>query len=286
MSVRIIIDSTADTDESTAKRLTVVPLTIYFGEEEYTDGVDITHKEFYEKLVESDVLPTTSQVIPHQFSEVFREVAEADDEAVVITIASKLSGTYRSAVLAAQDYSGRIFVVDSESVTLGAGILAEYALKLADSGMSGKNIVEELEKKRKDIILVAMLDTLEYLKKGGRISKTAAIAGGILAIKPVIAVENGEIKILGKARGSKQGNNLLVKEIHAAGGVDFEKPVLLGYTGLSDAVLRKYIDDSEFLWEGNLEEVRCAHVGSVVGTHAGPDAVAVAFFRKENRVGN
>ena len=123
------------------------------------------------------------------------------------------------------------------------------------------------------------MDTLDYLKMGGRISKTVAFAGTILNIKPVLSVIHGEIKMLGKARGSRQGNNLLVQEIEKAGGVDFSMPVLLGYTGLSDALLVKYIEDSKHIWEAGLNNVRYTTIGSVIGTHAGPGAVAVAFFR-------
>ena len=125
-----------------------------------------------------------------------------------------------------------------------------------------------------------MVDTLEYLKKGGRISKAVAFAGGVLNIKPVLSVIDGEINMLGKARGSKMGNNLLVQEIDKAGGIDFGKPVLLGYTGISNALLLKYIDDSKHIWENNLKAVRYTTIGSVIGTHAGPGAVAVAFFKK------
>jgi len=120
---------------------------------------------------------------------------------------------------------------------------------------------------------------LEYLKRGGRVSKTVAFAGAVLNIKPVLSVVDGEIEILGKARGSKMGNNLLVQEIEKAGGVDFTKPVLLGYTGLSDDLLLKYIEDSRNIWDKGLKEVRYTTVGSVIGTHAGPGAVAVAFFK-------
>lgn len=278
MSVRIIIDSTTDIKSEIRDRFTVVPLSIRFGEDEYVDGVTITHKEFYEKLIESDVLPTTSQAPPYLFAKVFEEITAAGDTAVVLTISAKLSGTYQSAVIAAQDYEGKIFVVDSDNVTIGAGILAEYALKLADDGMDAESIADKLEKERGRVRLIAMLDTLEYLKRGGRISKTAAIAGGILSIKPVIGVVHGEISILGKARGSKQGNNLLVREIQGTGGVDFGMPVLLGYTGLSDAMLKKYISDSGFLWESHTDEIKYSTVGSVVGTHAGPGAIAAAFF--------
>ena len=126
---------------------------------------------------------------------------------------------------------------------------------------------------------MALLGTLEYLKKGGRISKTVAFAGAVLNIKPVVSVTDGEIQMLGKARGSRMGNNLLVQEIEKAGGVDFSKPVLLGYTGLSDALLLKYIEDSRQLWEAGLEQVRYTSIGSVIGTHAGPGAIAVAFFK-------
>ena len=125
-----------------------------------------------------------------------------------------------------------------------------------------------------------MVDTLEYLKKGGRISKTVAFAGAVLNIKPVLSVIDGDIKMLGKARGSKIGNNLLVTEIEKAGGIDFKSPILLGYSGISDALLLKYIEDSKHIWEGNLDEVRYTSVGSVIGTHAGPGAVVVAFFKK------
>lgn len=278
--VRIIVDSTADIAENIKGRFTVVPLTVNFGDEEFIDGVTITNRQFYEKLIESDVVPTTSQATPDAFEKVFREAVEKDEDAVVITIASTLSGTCQSANIAAGDYEGKIFVVDSKSVAIGTGILAELALSLADAGKSAKEIAEILENEKENIRIVALLDTLEYLKRGGRISKTTAFAGGLLNIKPVISLTGGIIEVLGKARGSKQGNNLLITEIEKAGGVDFGKPLLLGYTGLSDAMLQKYIEDSSFLWEGNVEQLHIAAIGSVVGTHAGPGAVAVAFFKK------
>ena len=279
MNVRIIVDSTNDVVPTIKERLTIVPLTVHFGDEEYIDGVTITHKEFYEKLVESDVMPSTSQATPAAFEAVFEEVAAAGESAVVITISSKLSGTYQSAMIAAGDYEN-IYVVDGGSVAIGTGILTELALQLADSGMDAKSIAETLEREKKNIRIVAMVDTLEYLKRGGRVSKTVAFAGGLLNIKPVLSVVDGEIIMLGKARGSKQGNNLLVQEIEKAGGVDFTKPVLLGYTGMSDVLLQKYIEDSRYLWESGLSEIRSTVIGSVIGTHAGPGAVAAAFFKK------
>lgn len=279
MKTRIIVDSTADLAVHVKERVHTVPLTVHFGEDEYIDGVTIDHQTFYEKLIESDVLPSTSQANPDAFMKEFDKVKEAGESAVVITLASKLSGTYQSAMIAVEDYEN-IYVVDSTSAAVGSGILVELALQLLDEGKSAKEIAVILEEEKKNIVLVALVDTLEYLKKGGRISKTVAFAGAVLNIKPVLSVVDGEICLLGKARGSKMGNNLLVQEINKAGGIDFNKPLLLGYTGISDALLVKYIKDSHHLWEENLEKVPYTTVGSAIGTHVGPGAVAVAFFKK------
>lgn len=279
MNTRIIVDSTTDLMPEVKGRVSVVPLTVHFGDEEYIDGVTIDHKSFYEKLVETDVHPTTSQATPAAFMTEYEKVRAAGDRAVVITLSAKLSGTYQSAVIAATDFEN-IYVVDSASATIGAAVLTELALRYLDEGLEAKEIAARLEEEKKRILIVALLDTLEYLKRGGRISKTVAFAGAVLNIKPVIAVSDGEIMVLGKARGSKMGNNLLEQEIEKAGGVDFSAPVLLGYTGLSDLLLRKYIEDSRRLWEEGLDEVRFTTIGSVIGTHAGPGAIAVAFFKK------
>ncbi len=279
MKTRIIADSTSDLMPEYKDRVHVVPLRVCFGEKEYIDGVTIDHKTFYERLVESDVLPTTSQATPDMFIQEFEKAKQANESAVVITLASKLSGTYQSAVIAAADYEN-IYVVDGGSAAVGGGILVELALRLLDEGLDARAIAERLEEEKKKIVIVALVDTLEYLKKGGRVSKTVAFAGAVLNIKPVISVVDGEILMLGKARGSKMGNNLLVQEIEKAGGVDFTKPVLLGYTGLTDVLLKKYIEDSKHIWEEGLETVRYTTIGSVIGTHAGPGAVAVAFFKK------
>lgn len=279
MRTKIIVDSTADLVPEIKERVHIVPLTVHFGDEEYIDGVTIDHETFYNRLIESDVLPTTSQATPDAFMKEFDKIKEAGEEAVVITLASKFSGTYQSAMIAASEYEN-IYVVDSTSAAMGSGILVELAFKLLDEGKKAAEIALILEEEKKKIVVVALVDTLEYLKKGGRISKAVAFAGGVLNIKPVLSVIDGEINMLGKARGSKMGNNLLVQEIDKAGGIDFTKPVLLGYSGISDALLLKYIEDSRHIWEGNLNEVRYTSVGSVIGTHAGPGAVVVAFFKK------
>ena len=278
MNIRIIVDSTADLLPEIQSLVHVVPLTVRFGDEEYIDGVTIDHKTFYEKLIESDVIPTTSQASPAAFAIEYEKAAAAGDSAVVIAAASGLSGTYQSACIAAQEYEN-IYVVDSGTVAIGAGILVQRALQLINDGYDAASIARILDAEKQKIVIVALLDTLEYLKRGGRISKATAFAGTVLGIKPVVSLIDGRIDILGKARGSRQGNNLLVQEIDKAGGVDFSRPVQLGYTGISDALLCKYIADSRHLWEKGLENVRYTSIGSVIGTHAGPGAIAAAFFK-------
>ncbi len=280
MKINIIVDSTCNCNAEVENKLIIVPLTINFDGVEYIDGVTIKNQEFYEKLVECDALPTTSQATPEAFEKAYKEVTEKGESAIVITVSSKLSGTYQSAMIAKENYDN-IFVVDGKSVAIGTGVLAEYALKLVKEGKKCEEIVKAIEDIREDVTVIAMLDTLEYLKKGGRISKTVAFAGNLLSIKPVARIFDGQIEILGKARGSKQANNLLVKEIEAIGGIDFSKPIMLGYTGLSDILLKKYIEDSASLWEGNIDNLKYTLIGSVVGTHAGPGAVAAAFIRRK-----
>ena len=279
MNVRIIIDSSVDIAERFRQDVKIVPLTIHFGEEELIDGLTIDKQRFYERLVECDELPRTSQANPTAFQKVFEEVTQAGEEAVVITLSSELSGTFQSACLAVQDYDN-IYVVDSKNAAIGSGILTEYAIACAKKGMRAREIAEELERKKEDVCLIALLDTLEYLKKGGRISKTVAFAGGVLNIKPVVTIQDGKVEVIGKARGSRQGNNLLVEKIQESGGIDFDMPILLGYTGLSDALLKKYIEDSRDLWQEQTEALDSTLVCSDIGTHVGPGVVAAAFFRK------
>lgn len=280
MSVRIVIDSASDITKERADELHLdfMPLKTIFGEEEYLDGITITHREFYEKLIECGTIPSTSQVTPYEFEAKFREISEAGDTAVVITLSSLLSGTYQSAVLAAEPYRDRIILVDSMNLSLGIQNLILYAVRLRDQGLSAQEIAEKLEQVKGKIVVLAVFDTLEYLKQGGRISKSAAWAGTMLSIKPVISVINGEVAILGKARGSKNGNNMLIQNISQSGGVDFSMPYCLGYSGLDDTLLQKYIRDSAALWEDKTDHLPISTIGAVIGTHAGPGAIGVSFF--------
>ena len=277
--VKIITDSTADFTAAEAAELgiDIVHLRTRFGDEEYIDGVDITPHQFYEKLVESDVLPTTSQPSPAEFEAAFASALEEAGEVVAITISSALSGTYQSAVIAAEAFGDRVRVVDSLSASIGEQVIVRRAAQLAAEGLSAAELAGRIEAERGDVCVLALLDTLEYLKRGGRISAAAAFAGGVLAIKPVITLRDGAVVMAGKARGSKNGGNLL-NQFAVKRGIDFSRPYLLGYTGLSDALLMKYAADSGELWRAYAEELPVTAIGSVIGTHGGPGAIAVAFF--------
>ena len=253
--VRILVDSTVDLPERCRAQVRAVPLTVHFGDEELIDGVTIDRRRFYERLIESDVLPTTSQATPAAFAKEFEAVRQAGESAVVITISAELSGTYQSACIAAADYED-IYVVDSRSAAIGSGILAELALEWAADGIAAAELAGLLTKKRDDICLLGLLD-----------------------IKPVVTLENGAVTMIGKARGSKQGNNLLVQKVRESGGIDFSLPILLGYTGLSDALLQKYVADSAALWRDHCGSLEQTLLCSVIGTHTGPGVVAVAFFK-------
>lgn len=274
--IRILTDSGADLCPPFPENLTVMPLTIHFGEEEYRDGETIDHKTFYEKLISSKKLPTTSLIPPGEFEAAYKKARENGETVIAVVLSSKLSGTYQSATLAADGFDN-VYVVDSVNATLGEQILVKYALELAAKGMAASEIVEELERAKSHVNLMGLPDTLEYLHRGGRMSKTVAVLGGALNIKPVLRLMDGVVVMIGKARGSKNGNNYLIQEVNKS-GVDFSKPLCLGYTGLSDELLQRFIADSRQLWEGKAETLPISTVGATIGTHVGPGAIVVAFF--------
>lgn len=280
--IRILIDSASDIDreEAQKKGIEMIPMEVRFGNETFLDGVTLSKRQFFEKLVESDELPKTSQINEYRFEEAFEKLTGNGDRVIAITISSKLSGTFDNARAAVKKFQGKVFVVDSRSAAVGERILCDYALRLIGEGKSAEEIAGELEEKKEKIRVIAAVDTLKYLHKGGRISSVAALAGEMLSIKPVISVINGEVKLVGKAMGSKKSNNLLMQLV-ASCGIDFTMPYALAYSGLSDEYLKKYLRDSEALWKQNVKdanEIPRYLLGSAVGTHVGPNAVGVAFF--------
>ena len=267
-------------EQADAFNLDFLPLKTIFGDEEFLDGITITHDEFYSKLESSKVNPSTSQVSPAEYEDIYEDVKKKGDTAIVITLSSKLSGTFQSANIARDGYEDCVTIVDSENVTLGEQLLVLYACQLRDKGLSVEEIVAALEQKKKDIRVVAVLDTLEYLQRGGRISKTVAVAGNLLSIKPVVAITDGEVVLAGKARGLKNAGSQLTQLIKENGGADFSMPCAYVYSGLTDDLLQKYISDHADVFEGHAKDIPVYSIGSTIGTHAGPGAFGFTFFAK------
>ena len=280
MAVRIITDSGSDILPGEMQNLIVLPLTIAFGNDVYHDGVDLSHERFFDLLAESSENPTTGQVPPFRYSQAFKEVVEAGDEAVVITISSQVSGTWQSACTAAADFGDKILVVDSLHVSVGIRLLVEIALKMVAEGASSQEIVSALEKTRGEIHFLALLDTLEYLRRGGRISNVSAVLGTILSIKPVVTCTDGKIVVMDKARGLKNGRATIANLIREDGGFDFDRPLSIGYTGNSDKPVRSFLNSCTDLWEGK-GEVPVSSIGATIGTHAGPGGFLLAYFGKK-----
>ncbi len=279
MKTRIIIDSTANLAAHLRAKTTVLPLKVRFGEEEFIDGVTITNEQFYEKLETVDQLPTTSQGSPEDFRQLFQQVKDAGDEAVVITIASGLSGTCQSANIAAKEFDN-IYVVDSGNVAVGSGVLTEYALRLADEGKSAKEIKDILDEEKKNVHIIAMVDTLKYLKMGGRISGVVSFVGELLNIKPIVEVYDGAIHQISKARGIKMANRVLIQEIEKVGQVNYDRPVLFGHSGCTDSGIKQFLENTRDFWKDGNVPTESILMGSIIGTHAGPGIIAIAFFAR------
>ncbi len=282
MAVRIIIDSASDIDQKEAERLGVnfIPMQVQIADKEYLDGLDLSHEEFWKLLPTCNDLPKTTQINPYRFEEEFEKIVSAGDEAVVITISSCLSGTYRSAVQASEKFKGKIFVVDSLNASLGEKVLCRYALKLTKQNLSANEIFEKLEKKKSKITFLAMLDTLKYLKKGGRISAVTAIAGEMLSIKPIIEFIGGEIKNIGKAIGAKKALATLAG-IASKRNIDHDMPFGIVYSGTDDTMMNSFIEKNAELWKDETDKLEPYLLGSTIGTHIGPNGLGIAFFEKE-----
>lgn len=279
MAVTLIIDAGCDlnTQQAEALGVTLVPMTIHFGNEEYRSGVNITHEEFFEKLAASKELPSTSQPTPYDFETVYRKVKAEGDEAVVLCISSALSGTYQSATIAADGFEDCVYVVDTRAVSIAQKILLDYAISLRKHGANAKEIAAELERKKADVRAFGAVETLEYLIKGGRLSKAAGAVGSVLGIRPVLCLADGALAVAGKARGAKGAITMTHKLIEEI-GVDFSMPMGVGYTGNDPHVIDPYLNAPNSAWNGH--DVPVYTVGSTVGTHTGPGLFITAFFKK------
>lgn len=277
MAVRIITDSTSDIPMALQKELgiDIVPLSIIFGDKRYVEGIEMTNAQFYDMLGQSTKLPTTSQVNPDGFFDLFKGYVDSGDDVVGVFISSKLSGTYQSAVIARDMVDGgSIDIVDSKSATFGLALLVYEAIKLRDEGRSGREIADRLNALKGKIQFVAVVDTLKYLKMGGRLSSSAAVLGGMLHIKPLVSIIDGEVKSIGKERGQKAAFAAILKQLNAA-PPDTEYTTVLGHSNVP-GLMNDFID---FLGEQiPLDPKVICEIGGVIGTHAGPGCVGLAYI--------
>ena len=233
----------------------------------------------YRKLEQEKTLPKTSQVTPYSFEKAFEELTRNGDKVIAIVISSGLSGTCASAKTAAENFKGKVFVVDSLSVSVGERLLCQYALRLIEKGKSAEEIFAILEKAKNKICIMAVLETLEYLKKGGRISGAVAFVGGLLNLKPIITAKNGKVIMLGKARGQKKGGEFMNRIVKERGGIDFSMPYGVLWSGLDEQIATKYIEESAEIWEGHTD-IPTYILGSTIGTYGGAGVFGLAFFQK------
>ena len=278
--IKIITDSTSDIDVTYAKELNIdiVPLKVIIDGKEYKDRVDLQPDQFYSLLEKSEVLPTTSQPSPQEFLNYYEEAKEKGDSVIVMTLSGTISGTYQSANIAKElaEYEN-IYVIESLNATQALRLLVLKAVALREEGKDAETIFNELQAYKERVRIVAFVDTLEYLCKGGRMSKTVAAAGTLLKVKPIIGLRDGKLEMFSKARGAVKATAKIIELIHEDGEIDFKEPICIGYTG-NDEGLEKF--EQALRDEFKFEDVLHGFVGPVIGTHAGPGARLIAYVKK------
>lgn len=277
MGIKIITDSICDVPKEYVERysIKVMPLTVHFGDESYKDGIDLTLEEFLVKLEKAEMLPTTSQVSPGDFLEVFKEEIALGNKVISIHGSSQLSGTFNSAVMAKEQLGGEdVYVIDSMGITLGAGMSVIKAARLAEEGLEPEEIVKEIEEGRYKLKHMIIVDTLKYLHKGGRLSLSASVLGSILNVKPILTVNQGKLELFEKARGIKKAIAVVMGVIKENGWTLDGKVV--GINHIADLEHLRMLEE-ELKREYNIKEFVRGEVGSVVATHGGPGAVALYF---------
>jgi len=281
VAIKIITDSTSDLTAEVAKKwdIEVEPLTISFGDEVFADGVDITRREFYERLSVCTSLPTTAQVNPERFYNSFKKHTDEGNQVVCVLISQVFSGTIQSALIA-MDMLGEaakdVFIIDSKTACLALGALAIEAAKLRDLGLEVNELVKQVNELKEKVILYAIVDDLKYLAMGGRLSKTNKVIGSLLGIKPIVLVTKDEIKPVEKVRGTAKGCEWLVSKLEQDPS-DLTKTVFAGHTNAPEK-LEQFINiagDKDYM-----KNAMQGEIGPTVGVHGGPGCIGFAYFRK------
>lgn len=294
--IRIVTDSASDLDKNVAEELGVicVPLTVSFGTEHLKDGVELGKKEFYERLISDVRHPQTSQVTPYALEQVFQQAKTAGDDLVVILLSSRLSGTYQSGLIAERSTYGEeedtnsgnphrksCYVIDSRMASAGQQILVEYASNLRKQGKTAREIARSVRALRPRVRLFACVNTLEYLCRGGRISKVAAAIGTMINVKPILFVkENGQPEIIARMRGNQKAIAYILEQIKKD-PPDEGFPIYIMYSFAEEGAmrLRKAIRMAGY----RVQMKHVVHVGAVIGSHIGPNAYGVAYVSRQEK---
>ncbi|GIP32963.1 DegV family protein [Paenibacillus sp. J2TS4] len=277
--VRIVTDSTADIPVEDRERLGIemVPLKVHFGNETYIDAVTIQSQRFYELLAESSALPTTSQPSPVDFLDMYKKILAEEPDAQIISVhlSAAMSGTYQSAVLAKSllEEQADITIIDSKSASYGFGLLVVAAAEAAQAGKTKEECLELIHHNRENTGLFFLVDTLEFLQKGGRIGKAAAFLGSLLNIKPILSIDDeGEVTSIEKARGQKKAMARIVELLKEGGYADKEVKVIIAHAhSVPAAEELSSLIKSHF----QVKHLSYTSIGPVIGTHTGPGTVAV-----------
>lgn len=278
MAVQIITDSTSDLTEQEQRELNVhmLHMRVIFEDGVYTDGVDITKEQFYEKQAQAKILPKTTQVNPQEYCDAFEPLLENGDEVVAIIMSSRLSGTFQSAQIAKDMAKGgeRLHLVDSLNVTIGEGLLVREAVRMRDAGATGAQIAAALEELKHRVRFVAFIGTLKYLKMGGRISTSTAVLGTMLGISPVVAIVDREVKSVGQVRG-KQKILSYTLDFFREYPVDSRHCVVFGHSRCLET-METYRD--KCVQALGIRDYAWDELGAVIGTHSGPGCYGVAYI--------
>jgi DegV family protein with EDD domain len=273
--VRIVTDSTADltSEQQRAAGITVVPLNVHFGDEVFRDHVDLSTDEFFRRLKASSQLPHTSQPSVGAFEEAYRTLLEGGDQIVSVHLSSKVSGTYNSALMAAQSVGdGKIDVVDSLSTSMALGFMALEAANLARAGRDRQTVAECVRRLVAKARVICVVDTLTYLERGGRIGKAAALLGSLLNVKPILQLKDGEVVPLGRARGRPQALNRLVELLERDGKVS-RLAIMHGAAQADAEQLRERVAST---YPG--VDIQLTEIGAVLGTHTGPGVIGFTYL--------
>lgn len=280
MAIRFLTDSTSDIlpQEAARRDIDVVPLKVLFGDSVYRDGLDLDHPGFYRMLAQCDQFPTTSQPTPDDFLPAFERAKANGDQLICLLLASSLSGTCQSAFIA-RELCGweHIHIIDSTQTAIGLRLLLDLGCRLRDEGCSAREIADELEQAKGKVRLMAIVDTLEYLHKGGRLPGAVTVVGSLLKVKPIIALRDGAISVVGKGVGVKGSLSSLLRLMEDLPLRDDRIPVCYGFTG-DDALCRQLVERSEETFGPHSHQVQS--IGTVIGAHAGPNAAAVAYLSR------